>query len=67
MILGEIICAVGLSLLTTLSPTTETIYWAGALAMTGFGMGMAMQLPYTAIQVTLEYVLESGSYFYAVH
>jgi hypothetical protein len=43
-------------MLTQLSPTTGAALWASSLVVTGLGMGMAMQLPYTAIQVTLRYV-----------
>ncbi|APA10737.1 hypothetical protein sscle_06g055070 [Sclerotinia sclerotiorum 1980 UF-70] len=54
MIAGELICIVGLSLLTRLSTTINVVSWASALVVTGFGMGMAMQLPYTAVQVCLD-------------
>ncbi|KAF2688991.1 MFS general substrate transporter [Lentithecium fluviatile CBS 122367] len=53
IVLGEIICVVGLAMLTHLSPTTTTAMWAASLVITGVGMGTAMQLPYTAIQITL--------------
>jgi hypothetical protein len=53
MIAGELICIAGTALLTQLYPTTPTVAWAAYLVIAGIGMGMAMQLPYTAIQVTL--------------
>lgn len=53
MILGEMVCTVGTALLTQLSDATTTVKWASYLVVTGIGMGMAMQLPYTAVQVTL--------------
>ncbi|KAI9878025.1 MAG: hypothetical protein M1830_002145 [Pleopsidium flavum] len=53
MVLGEAICIVGTALLTRLEPTTSTVAWAAFLVVTGIGMGIAMQLPYTAIQVVL--------------
>lgn len=56
MILGELICIVGTALLTRLDPTTPTINWAAYLVVAGLGMGIAMQLPYTAVQVTLQWV-----------
>ncbi len=56
MIAGEIICIVGTGLLTRLEPKTSTVTWAASLVTTGIGMGMAMQLPYTAIQIVLQYV-----------
>ena len=58
MILGEAICIVGTALLTQLEPNTPTVQWAAYMVVTGIGLGMAMQLPYTAVQVTLEYVDE---------
>jgi hypothetical protein len=53
MLAGEIISIVGLSLLTRLTTTTSVLDWASALVVTGFGLGMAMQLPYTAVQISL--------------
>ena len=54
MVLGEIICIAGTALLTQLDLTTPTVTWAAYLTVSGIGMGMAMQLPYTAVQVTLQ-------------
>ena len=56
MIVGEAICVAGTALLTRLEPTTSVVAWAGSLVATGVGMGMAMQLPYTAVQIVLQYV-----------
>ena len=56
IIAGELICIVGLALLTRLSTSINVLSWASALVVTGLGMGMAMQLPYTAVQCTLELV-----------
>ncbi|RAL08035.1 MDR family MFS transporter [Aspergillus homomorphus CBS 101889] len=50
---GDLVCIVGTSLLTQLHPLTRTVQWAAYLVVTGLGLGLAMQLPYTAIQVTL--------------
>ncbi|PYH50690.1 MDR family MFS transporter [Aspergillus niger CBS 101883] len=50
---GDLICIVGTALLTQLHPHTRTVQWAAYLVVTGLGLGLAMQLPYTAIQVTL--------------
>ncbi|PYI05540.1 MFS general substrate transporter [Aspergillus sclerotiicarbonarius CBS 121057] len=50
---GDLICIVGTALLTQLHPLTRTVQWAAYLVVTGIGLGLAMQLPYTAIQVTL--------------
>ena len=54
MLIGELVCIGGISLLTRLVPTSSTLYWASSLVVTGIGMGMAMQLPYTAVQVALK-------------
>lgn len=56
MIFGEAVCIVGTTLLTRLEPTTSTVTWASYLVVTGLGMGIAMQLPYTAVQIVLSYV-----------
>ncbi|KAJ5738157.1 MFS general substrate transporter [Penicillium malachiteum] len=53
ILLGQAICIVGTALLTQLHPHTPVIEWAAYLVLTGLGFGLAMQLPYTAIQVTL--------------
>lgn len=55
IILGELICITGTVLLTRLRPDTSTVSWAAFLVVTSVGMGMAMQLPYTAVQVVLRY------------
>lgn len=56
MILGEFICICGTALLTRLDARTPTINWAAYLVVAGIGMGITMQLPYTAVQVTLQLV-----------
>jgi hypothetical protein len=57
MIVGSIIASVGAGLLTTIDVTTPTVKWAAYLVVTGIGVGMASQLPYTALQVVLEYAI----------
>jgi hypothetical protein len=57
MIAGGIIASVGSGLLTTIGIATPTTQWATYLVVTGIGVGMASQLPYTALQVVLEYVI----------
>ncbi|KAI1205122.1 major facilitator superfamily domain-containing protein [Annulohypoxylon truncatum] len=54
MIAGGIVCSVGAGLLTTVGLTTPTVKWAAYLVLTGLGLGMAAQLPYTALQAVLE-------------
>ena len=53
MVVGELISVAGTAMLTQLEPNTSTLKWASYLVVAGLGMGMAMQLPYTAIQITL--------------
>jgi hypothetical protein len=53
IIIGELICIAGTALLTRLETNTPTLAWASYLVVAGLGMGIAMQLPYTAIQVVL--------------
>ncbi|KID61421.1 Major facilitator superfamily domain, general substrate transporter, partial [Metarhizium hybridum] len=54
MITGGIIASVGSGLLTTISPATPAAQWSAYLVLTGIGVGMASQLPYTALQVVLD-------------
>lgn len=54
MIVGEVVCVIGTALLTQLTPSTPTVLWATYLVVSGIGMGIAMQLPYTAVQITLK-------------
>ncbi|KAI0841158.1 hypothetical protein F5Y06DRAFT_260814 [Hypoxylon sp. FL0890] len=55
MISGGIVCYIGAGLLTTIDLSTPTTHWATYLAITGIGLGVSRQLPYTAIQAVLEY------------
>ena len=70
MIVGELIAIVGTALWTRLTLATSDLAWAASwtrltlatsdlawaalLVVTGIGMGMAMQLPYTALQLVLQ-------------
>lgn len=56
MIAGEVICVVGAGLITRMGLYTSTVSWAAFLVITGIGMGMGMQLPYTAVQIVLRCV-----------
>ena len=53
MVLGEAICIIGTAMCSQLHANTSTVIWATYFVIAGAGMGMAMQLPYTAIQITL--------------
>jgi hypothetical protein len=54
IVAGGVVCSVGAGLLTTVDLSTSTSHWAAYLVITGLGLGMSMQLPYTALQVVLE-------------
>lgn len=56
MVLGEIICVIGTGLLTRIDLATSTVEWAAFLVIAGSGLGIGMQLPYTALQVVLRHV-----------
>lgn len=53
MIVGMVIACVGAGLVTRLTIDTPTAVWAAYLVVAGLGLGTAMQLPYTALQVVL--------------
>ncbi|OTB08908.1 hypothetical protein M426DRAFT_260239 [Hypoxylon sp. CI-4A] len=54
MISGVIITSVGAGLLTLINISTPTVEWAAYMVVNGLGIGMAQQLPYTALQAVLE-------------
>ncbi|KAJ3578732.1 hypothetical protein NPX13_g1830 [Xylaria arbuscula] len=54
MILGIVINIIGAGLLTTIGVSTPTVEWAAYMVINGLGIGMAQQLPYTALQAVLE-------------
>ena len=62
MIAGGVVCCIGAGLLTTVGVYTPTAHWATYLVITGLGLGMGMQLPYTALQAVLEYVFRHYSF-----
>lgn len=53
MIVGSIICIIGSGLITQIGIDTLTVVWVTFLVVTGIGIGMGMQQPYTAVQVVL--------------
>ena len=54
MIVGELIAIFGTALWMCLTPATSDLAWATLLVVTGISMGIAMQLPYTAVQLVLQ-------------
>ena len=62
MILGMLICVLGAGLVTRLDIDTSTAQWAAFLVLAGAGLGTAMQLPYTAVQIVLRFAWLSISY-----
>lgn len=57
MILGSILGAIGTGLLTTFDINTSTVRWAAYMVLTGLGIGLGINIPYTALQVVLGLVL----------
>ena len=57
MVTGVIIAIVGTTLLSRIGLETSTVEWAAFSVITGIGIGIGIQLPYTAIQVALRYVI----------
>ncbi|KAF2445324.1 MFS general substrate transporter [Karstenula rhodostoma CBS 690.94] len=54
ILLGITIDCIGAGLITTLGVETPNIRWAAFLVVNGIGIGMAQQLPYTALQAVLD-------------
>jgi hypothetical protein len=50
-----VICVVGAGLVTRFDINTSTAEWRVFLVIAGVGLGTAMQLPYTALQVVLRF------------
>lgn len=53
MLLGEVIAIAGQAMLTQIHQDTKTAYWAAGFVVTGVGVGLAQQLPYTAVAAVL--------------
>ena len=51
MALGAIIAAIGTGLISTIGLETSTVRWATFMVTTGVGIGLGIQLPYTAVQM----------------
>lgn len=55
MVLAVIVGAVGGDLLTHLGVDTPTVQWPAYLVIAGFGLGLGIQQPYSAVQEFLRY------------
>ncbi|KAI4270967.1 MAG: hypothetical protein L6R38_006970 [Xanthoria sp. 2 TBL-2021] len=53
MFLGAAVAIVGTSLLSRIGLETSTVKWAAYSVITGTGIGIGIQLPYTALQAVL--------------
>ena len=67
MIGGELVMIAGCVSLMQLEVDTSVVEWASFLVITGIGMGITQQLPYTAVQVALKYVVMPSIYVYIYH
>ena len=56
MLVGVTVAIVGTSLLSRIGLETHIVQWAAYSVITGIGIGIGIQLPYTAMQVALRYV-----------
>ncbi|KAL1961855.1 hypothetical protein VTN77DRAFT_979 [Rasamsonia byssochlamydoides] len=53
MVLGQVVSIIGTVFLARLEVGTPTAQWATFLVVAGFGHGMGLQMPFTAVQVVL--------------
>lgn len=53
MVLCTVVTAVGSGCSTLLAVGTPTVQWAVYLVISGIGIGLGVQLPFTALQVVL--------------
>lgn len=56
MVIGAIVASVGCGLLSRISLTSSTVEWAAYMVISGFGIGLGTNLPYTALQAVLRFV-----------
>lgn len=54
MVVGIAIASIAAGFFTRLDASTSTVGWAAPVVVSRLGMGMAQQLPYTALQAVLE-------------
>ncbi|PSR77158.1 major facilitator superfamily domain-containing protein [Coniella lustricola] len=54
LLAGLITASVGAGLLTMINISTGTVVWAAFMVITGIGIGMVQQIPYTAVQAVLD-------------
>lgn len=56
MVFGVLVAVIGTSLLSRIGLETHIVEWAAYSVITGIGIGIGIQLPYTAMQVAVRYV-----------
>lgn len=56
MVLSLMVGSIGTGLLSTIGLGTDTVRWAAYMVLTGVGIGIGVQLPYTAAQAISTYV-----------
>lgn len=56
MVLSVVVGSIGTGLLSTIGLDTNTAEWAAYMVLTGVGIGIGVQLPYTAAQAISKYV-----------
>lgn len=54
ILFAQILCSIGAGLLTTLRDNTSTPLWATYMALTGFGLGLGVNVPHIAIQAVMK-------------
>ncbi|KAF4554066.1 Efflux pump roqT-like protein 4 [Elsinoe fawcettii] len=54
MIIGGIIAAIGTGFLSTIGLGTPTVKWATFEVLSGFGIGLANNIPFSAVQIILD-------------
>jgi len=57
MIIAAIIGIIGTALLSTIGLHTDSVRWAAYMVVAGLGIGMGVQIPYTASQAVTRYLL----------
>ena len=54
ILVGQVICSIGVGLLTMIRHRISTALWGTSMALTGLGLGMGINAPHIAIQAVME-------------